>query len=58
MFTLSFPPNSAISEHKLLKVTNGPETETSHFSYALLSRFHLKTETESSLRNAVFSNKR
>jgi hypothetical protein len=34
------------------------ETETSSFFWAYLSRFHLKTETESSLRNVLFLNKR
>jgi hypothetical protein len=31
-----------------------PETETIPFYWTQLSRFHLKTETESSLRNVVF----
>jgi hypothetical protein len=35
-----------------------PETETGFFYWAYLSRFHLKAETESSLRNVVFLNKR
>jgi hypothetical protein len=33
-----------------------PEIGTSSIDWAQLSRFHLKTETESSLRNAVFLN--
>jgi hypothetical protein len=32
--------------------------ETSSFYLVYLSKFYLKTETESSLRNVVFSNKR
>jgi hypothetical protein len=32
----------------------GPETGTSSIDWAQLSSFHLKTETESSLRNDVF----
>jgi hypothetical protein len=36
--------------HKLL----GPEIGTGYIDWAQLSRFHLKTETESSLRNVVF----
>jgi hypothetical protein len=35
----------------------GPEIGTSSIERAQLSRFHLKTETESSLRNVVFLNK-
>jgi hypothetical protein len=31
-----------------------PETGTSSVDWAQLSMYHLKTETESSLRNAVF----
>jgi hypothetical protein len=33
---------------------NGPETETYSVYCAQLSRFHLKTEMKSSLRNAIF----
>jgi hypothetical protein len=34
-----------------------PETGTSSIDWAQQNRFHLKTETESSLRNVVFLNK-
>jgi hypothetical protein len=34
----------------------GPEIGTSSIDWAQLSRFYLKTETESSLRNVVFCN--
>jgi hypothetical protein len=41
-----------------LKYVSGLETETSSINWAQLVRFHLKTDTESSLRNVVFLNNR
>jgi hypothetical protein len=35
-----------------------PETETSSIDWVQLSRFYLKTETESSLRNVVLNKNR
>jgi hypothetical protein len=40
----------------IFDITSDPETET-NFLLGPLSRFHLKTETESSLQNVVFLNK-
>jgi hypothetical protein len=36
-------------------IISGPEIGTCSIDWAQLSRFYLKTETESSLRNVVFS---
>jgi hypothetical protein len=37
-----------------LRTVSGPEAKISYVDWNHLNRFHLKTETESSLRNAVF----
>jgi hypothetical protein len=44
-------PNITIT---ILGIICRPETETSSFCWVHLNTFHLKTETESSLRNVVF----
>jgi hypothetical protein len=45
--------------HHTLKIKSSTlETDTTSFYWAHLSRFHLKMETESSLQNFVFLNKR
>jgi hypothetical protein len=47
-------------KHKVSKMdsVSGSEIESSFFNWAHLSRFHLKTETESNLRNVGFLYKR
>jgi hypothetical protein len=45
------------SNHMLETKSSTSETDISSFYWAHLSRFHLKTETESSLQNFVYSNK-
>jgi hypothetical protein len=42
---------------ELTQISLSPETESSYFYLAHLRRFHIKAETESSLRKVVFSNK-
>jgi hypothetical protein len=41
-------------KHDVSNPASGPETETNSIYWAEQSRFHLKTETESSLRNIMF----
>jgi hypothetical protein len=55
--------NSACSDgpnrkSKFLSIDTNNRDKTSSIYWAQLSRFHLKTKTESSLRNIVFLNKR